>query len=158
MKTFDVFEHPLGAPEAVKQGFSWPGFFFTWIWALAKGLVAEGVLILVLALVATIVDLGVGAQGVLSTLVGLGIAVVVGTSGNGWRATKLVERGYRMQTSVIAGSPASAVAQLLRERASRGSTSHGPGIEVRQPCPHCAELILPAARVCRYCGRQVEGE
>lgn len=22
----------------------------------------------------------------------------------------------------------------------------------RRPCPHCAELILPAAKVCRFCG------
>lgn len=25
----------------------------------------------------------------------------------------------------------------------------------RVPCPHCAEPILPAARVCRFCGRDV---
>jgi hypothetical protein len=25
----------------------------------------------------------------------------------------------------------------------------------RRPCPYCAELILPAARVCRFCSRQL---
>lgn len=25
----------------------------------------------------------------------------------------------------------------------------------RRPCPHCAEMIMPAANVCRYCGRDV---
>ena len=25
----------------------------------------------------------------------------------------------------------------------------------RRPCPHCAGMILPAANVCRYCGRDV---
>jgi Family of unknown function (DUF6232) len=29
------------------------------------------------------------------------------------------------------------------------------GIKDRQPCPHCAELILRAAKVCRFCGRDV---
>jgi len=27
----------------------------------------------------------------------------------------------------------------------------------RQPCPHCAEMILPEARVCPFCRLEVEG-
>ncbi len=27
--------------------------------------------------------------------------------------------------------------------------------EGMRACPHCAEAILPAAKVCRYCGRDV---
>ena len=26
----------------------------------------------------------------------------------------------------------------------------------RRPCPHCAELIMPAARICRFCNRDVD--
>jgi hypothetical protein len=25
----------------------------------------------------------------------------------------------------------------------------------RVPCPHCAELIMPQAKVCRFCGRDL---
>jgi hypothetical protein len=25
----------------------------------------------------------------------------------------------------------------------------------RMPCPHCAELIQPEARICRYCQREI---
>jgi hypothetical protein len=35
-KTYDIYEHPIGTIEAVKKGWSWPAFFFTWIWALSK--------------------------------------------------------------------------------------------------------------------------
>lgn len=28
--------------------------------------------------------------------------------------------------------------------------------DARRPCPHCAEAILPNAKVCRFCGRDVE--
>jgi len=28
--------------------------------------------------------------------------------------------------------------------------------ERRRPCPHCAELILPDARVCHYCGKEID--
>jgi len=27
--------------------------------------------------------------------------------------------------------------------------------DYRIPCPHCAEMILPDAKICRYCGREL---
>ena len=39
MKTFDLYKHPsTNDREAVKIGWSWPGFFFAPIWALYKKL------------------------------------------------------------------------------------------------------------------------
>ena len=34
-------------------------------------------------------------------------------------------------------------------------TKNPAGAEKRIPCPYCAELILPQAKICRYCGRSV---
>ncbi|MFH1007349.1 MAG: hypothetical protein V1800_07605 [Candidatus Latescibacterota bacterium] len=35
---FVVFSHPVQGYEAVKEGFSYPGFLFTFVWALYKKL------------------------------------------------------------------------------------------------------------------------
>ena len=49
MKTYKIFKNPTGQYEAVKQGWSWPAFFFGGIWACVKkiwGLVSESLLYL----------------------------------------------------------------------------------------------------------------
>lgn len=52
MKHYKIFKNQIGQIEAVKQGFSWPAFFFTWIWALVKknwflaiGILISGILL-----------------------------------------------------------------------------------------------------------------
>src|SRR3989337_3893601 len=48
MKTFDLYRHPTLGYEAVKRGFSWPGFFITPLWALSKRMWLGGALLLVI--------------------------------------------------------------------------------------------------------------
>ena len=43
MKQYKVYKHPSGSTEAVKQGWSWPGFFFGFIWAMVKKMWGLGV-------------------------------------------------------------------------------------------------------------------
>jgi len=38
VKTFNIYHHPIHGYEAVKVGFSWPAFFFAFIWMLLKRL------------------------------------------------------------------------------------------------------------------------
>ena len=49
MKTFDVYQNRQGDTQAVKKGWSWPGFFFTWVWCFVKGLPGTALGILFIA-------------------------------------------------------------------------------------------------------------
>ena len=51
MHKYNVYKHPIIGYEAIKQGFSWPGFFFTWIWAFVKKLWADGVILLLVTVI-----------------------------------------------------------------------------------------------------------
>ncbi|MEM0111894.1 MAG: DUF2628 domain-containing protein, partial [Candidatus Parvarchaeota archaeon] len=51
MKTYNIYKHPLGDIKAVKVGWSWPAFFFTWIWAFVKGLYVVGVILLIIDMI-----------------------------------------------------------------------------------------------------------
>jgi hypothetical protein len=37
----------------------------------------------------------------------------------------------------------------------RSAPASRPQAEQRVPCPYCAELILPGAKICRFCGREL---
>lgn len=51
------------------------------------------------------------------------------------------------------------VNEELRDSNYTASTkSLEPATVSRVPCPRCAEMIMPQAKVCRYCGAKLEGE
>lgn len=47
MKQYKIYANPQGTYEAVKQGWSWPAFFFSFIWAMVKKMWGLGVGVLV---------------------------------------------------------------------------------------------------------------
>jgi len=52
LKYYNVYEHSgLGAVKAIKEGLSWPAFFFTWIWALYKKCYLCAVVIIMMMIV-----------------------------------------------------------------------------------------------------------
>jgi hypothetical protein len=117
MKQYKVFEHPSGAIEAVKLGWSWPGFFFSCIWAMVKKMWGLGVGFLIGLLVfGFIVGAAGGGKGgdALINIVGLIINIIFGVNGNSWRVKNLISRGFEQVETVSAASSEGAAALYLK--------------------------------------------
>lgn len=113
MKTYKIFTSPIGQTEAVKQGWSWPGFFFSLIWTLAKKMwVVSGLLVggwFVWELLADAIASEVRPFGLL-------FALLVGAQGNQWRENNLLKRGYECQEETVeAPTPEAALALWVKE-------------------------------------------
>jgi ABC-type transport system involved in multi-copper enzyme maturation permease subunit len=111
LREFEIFSKPSFPTMAVKRGFSWPGFFFSWIWAFTRGLWIHGTVILAAGVAIGFIDLiFFGASWWVSNLLVLVLNIVVGVRGNSWRSRKLEHNGYDFTALIEARSPASAVA------------------------------------------------
>jgi hypothetical protein len=110
MKQYKVFKHPSGEIEAVKQGWSWPAFLFSFIWAIVKKMWAIGIGLLILSLI-FISMVGAGTD-LLINIVSVIVSIVFGIYGNYWREKNLESRGYEMKKTISATNPGDAVAQF----------------------------------------------
>jgi hypothetical protein len=124
MKTYKIFVNPQGSSEVVKQGWSWPGFFFNFIWALIKRMWVLGVTLMILTFVlgffegTTEVSYGKEAAsgiGAFTSVLNLVIAVIFGVNGNKWREKNLLSRGYKYQYTVDARNPEAAIASWFTD-------------------------------------------
>jgi hypothetical protein len=119
-----VYHHPTQGYEAVKQGFSWPAFFFGLIWMLVKRLWGfAGLWFLAyvgLALIEAVTDAAQsepGAQALVYLMLAGGyfaLWLVPAFKGNSWRVANLTKRGYELIREVNAETPEAAVAQVAR--------------------------------------------
>ncbi len=117
MKQYRIFRHPVGTVEAIKQGWSWPAFFFNFIWAFVKKLWKLGVTVLVLAFAIGIVLDAIAEPPIaenLSNIVGILISLLFGFRGNIWREQNLLARGFEHVDSLRAPNPESAIAAYLK--------------------------------------------
>lgn len=115
LREFEIFSKPSFPTVALKRGFSWPGFFFTWIWALGRGLWVQaavifglGFAIIELPILLHVIDLPMNV--LVGVVVGTTISMTVGVKGNEWKCRKLERDGYQFVALVEARSPAQAVA------------------------------------------------
>jgi hypothetical protein len=86
-----------------KEGFSWPAFFFSFVWALwcRLWLVAAGLFVLE-AVVGAVLSLLEG-DALMQTVLSLAVAVLVGTFGNDLKRWSLFRRGF-LEVAVVTGA------------------------------------------------------
>ncbi|MGL4434191.1 MAG: DUF2628 domain-containing protein [Plesiomonas shigelloides] len=113
MKQYKIFRNASGQVEAVKQGWSWPAFFFSVIWAIAKRLwiIAIWAILIVMA-IGTFLSLNVDYEYSyeITNIISLLVYVVFGVYGNRWREKHLLTRGFKHVDTLTAANPAGAVA------------------------------------------------
>jgi hypothetical protein len=121
MKTFVVYKHPTLGYEAVKKGFSWPAFFFTWIWAISKYLWGPALAFIGINFVVLPITLASAPEGVAALflfLLFIGIDIWFGLEGNEWRISNLKKSEYEYIQTVESSDPDEAIASVATLGAS----------------------------------------
>lgn len=115
MKTYTIYADQKGAYHVIKQGWSWPAFFFTWIWAFSKKRWIWGLLALV-PFILTWLVLGMVQEKDLNTLVVLmgnspvfAALAFFGLNGNEWIENSYRKKGYKYIFTTLAASPRDAL-------------------------------------------------
>lgn len=136
MSEFNVYKHPIRGYEAVKIGFSWPAFFFSGFWLLAKQLWGMAGIWLVLSMFLGVFD-GFGTQTprgagdviffIIIILLYLTLWLIPAFNGNKWREKNLSSRGYKWVSLSQADTPDAAIAKCAKLYQSKkdGSTQQG---------------------------------
>ncbi|WDT75723.1 MAG: DUF2628 domain-containing protein [Candidatus Manganitrophus sp.] len=121
MKQFKIFKHPSGAIEAVKQGWSWPAFFFGFVWAMMKKMwkLSIGVVLAILV-IGFITGIAASEEMGEAILNGIGMTanLMFGVHGNSWREESLTARGFTVKKTISAASAGAAVALYLENDTS----------------------------------------
>jgi len=104
MKTFEIYKHPALGIQAVKIGFTWPGFFFGVIWTLICRLWLHSAVIFgaIILLSTLIPDVKLATNTFLNAAISLGLSIIIGMNGNQWRRDNLTKRGFEKVTTIEA--------------------------------------------------------
>ena len=137
MKNFKIYENESGTIVSIKDGWSWPAFFFTVIWCFVKKLHMIGIGLVIYIIISQIIitnnttleynyytgytyyeDSGMS---VLFSLIGLGINIWLGVTGNEKRCDYYQSVGFTYQGIVTAVSPDAAIATYARGAGNQAS-------------------------------------
>jgi len=119
MKEFAIYKNPIGQFEAVKKGFSWPGFFFAAIWAFVKKMWAIGGatigVVFVVFFVLAMAGVDEYSLNMFTNIVNLAVALFFGIMGNQLREKNLNDRGFELVDTVQAANSEGAIAIYVRD-------------------------------------------
>ncbi len=115
---YKIYRHPSDVIDAVKQGWSWPAFFFPLPWSLLKSLWLIAFIFAFLFIVFSALLSGAGGEGTINgflelTLI-LGSRILFGRFGNTWREEKLTSSGFVIMETVVASNKAMALDIILK--------------------------------------------
>ncbi len=133
MKLYTIYVNSQGDHKAIKQGWSWPAFLFTWGWAITKGIWAlsklSAALLAILLMVAFIMA-SLTSSASMNSMIELftvymgyliiAFSFIMGAKGNQWVKDSLVIQGYKDKENIIAQNSAAAIV-LYREGANNTS-------------------------------------
>ena len=119
MKQYNIYANPQGNYEAVKKGWSWPAFFFIFLWAMVKKMWGIGVgvliaLIVVIWISSYIENVSVGES--LCFNASLIAGIILAIKGNKWRGSRLLKRGYEYNEIVTAATNEGAISLYIKEK------------------------------------------
>ncbi|MGV7235751.1 MAG: DUF2628 domain-containing protein [Nitrosomonadaceae bacterium] len=124
MNKYNAYKHPVYGWMVVKQGFSWPGFFFTWIWAFVKKLWMDGIFLLLIIIIFNTVVFAIiqsasmkdDAGNLIGVLIVYALLItphlITGFFGNSWRRKSYSKRGFAAHAPVDARSADDALAKV----------------------------------------------
>lgn len=118
MKQYKIYEHPSGEMEAVKQGWSWPGFLFGIIWLFVKKMWVWGAGVLTVLVILTLAfgsEDGNGVGDKILNILALIFGLIFGAQGNSMREKNLLSRGFEEKGVIGAENPDKAKALHLHE-------------------------------------------
>lgn len=120
MRNYKTYSNPQGTLEAIKQGWSWFGFFFNCIWALVKKMwLLGGSIIAIFMFLGLFIPFSMpptmSGMELFINIASLIISIVFSIKGNEWRETNLRSRGYECKGSVRAQNYEGAVATHFKD-------------------------------------------
>ena len=112
---YRIYTRVGGGIRAVKRGWNWPAFFFSWIWAFTKGLIAIGVGVMLSPIILGGIFSNIDTE--LASYVII-IATLVsdfwlGAKGNKFVEDNLTKKGFKFAGTVNAATAEGALATFL---------------------------------------------